>query len=332
MRIKYTITGLLLCLSITTQAQNYLKLTSLYGEWKFTIGDNKEWAKTEYNDSKWEQIKVPSAWEDQGFNGYDGFAWYRKKFTVSQDYKNEQLYLNLGYIDDCDEVYINGSLIGFTGSMPPRFSTAYNSFRIYFIPKEIISFDKPNTLAVRVYDSHLAGGIVNGDVSIAMQNNPYPLLINLYGLWKFIPKDNSEFRKPDILTNNWSNITVPKPWEDQGYQNYDGFGWYSKRFYVSGDYSNERLVVVLGKIDDFEEVYLNGEYIGPLKKISESQHGATRYNQFRAYYISGKLLKANQYNIISVRVLDTGGVGGIYEGPVGISKQSDYVQYWKNRR
>jgi sialate O-acetylesterase len=319
-------------LTVTLDAQQYLKLASLYGNWKFSIGDNKEWASSNFNDANWEEIKVPSTWEDQGFNGYDGFAWYRRKFNISEEYKNEQLYINLGYIDDCDEVYLNGVRIGYTGSMPPRYSTAYNAKRVYFLPKELLSFSKSNTIAVRVYDSKLEGGIVNGEVSIVMERNPFPFIVNLQGVWKFIPRDNMEYKNIDPDKCNWNNITVPKLWEDQGYKNYDGYAWYCRKFMVNDNYTNERLVLVLGKIDDFEEVYLNGEYIGPLKKINEARQGETKYNQFRAYYISGKLLKPNQYNTIAVRVLDTGGGGGIYEGPVGISKQSEYVQYWRNKR
>lgn len=327
--MRYILIFIMINLSAGLNAQKFLKLTSLSGSWKFSIGDDKAWASENYKDADWESIKVPSNWEDQGFNGYDGFAWYRKKFTITSDYKSEQLYLDLGYIDDCDEVYVNGTLVGYTGSMPPRYSTAYDAFRRYILPKEIIRFDKPNTIAVRVYDSGIAGGIVNGDVDIVMQENPFPLIINLEGLWKFIPRDNMEYKNPEIAGVNWRSISVPKLWEDQGYQNYDGFAWYCKNFSVNADYSKEKLVLVLGKIDDFEEVYLNGEYIGPLKKIAEARKGGTHYGDFRAYYIPGKMLKPGN-NILSVRVLDTGGGGGIYEGPVGFSKQNDYVRFWKN--
>jgi sialate O-acetylesterase len=56
------------------------------------------------------------------------------------------------------------------------------------------------------------------------------------------------------------------------------------------------------------------------------------YNAFRGYYIPDGLLKKNQKNIIAVRVLDTGGVGGIYEGPVGIITQTKYIDYWRKNK
>jgi len=51
----------------------------LNGEWKFRIGDNKDWADPAFSDAGWTTIKAPGPWEDQGFRGYDGYAWYRKK-------------------------------------------------------------------------------------------------------------------------------------------------------------------------------------------------------------------------------------------------------------
>ena len=43
-------------------------------------------------------------------------------------------------------------------------------------------------------------------------------------------------------------------------------------------------------------------------------------------------LKKNQKNVIAVRVLDTGGAGGIYEGPVGIITQTKYIEYWRKNK
>ena len=102
--------------------------------------------------ANWEKIYAPSPWEDEGFNGYDGFAWYRKKFDGKELSKDESYYLNLGFIDDCDEVYLNGVLIGFSGSMPPKFKTAFNNERKYPLSNESINFYGMNTLAIRVFD------------------------------------------------------------------------------------------------------------------------------------------------------------------------------------
>ena len=38
----------------------------LEGNWKFSIGDDSAWASPDYNDQDWEEIKVPSSWENEG--------------------------------------------------------------------------------------------------------------------------------------------------------------------------------------------------------------------------------------------------------------------------
>src|SRR5262245_27261333 len=65
---------------ITAHAQDARRIVSLAGAWKFEIGDNPRYRERDFDDSKWEKIRVPGAWENQGFPGYDGFAWYRRSF------------------------------------------------------------------------------------------------------------------------------------------------------------------------------------------------------------------------------------------------------------
>jgi len=126
-----TLVTLLSLLSVKAMGEDWYRVLSLRGMWKFTIGDNREWAKPDYDDGDWESIYAPSAWENEGFHGYNGHAWYRRSFDGTELDKGSKLYIHLGYIDDVDEVYINGHLIGSSGSFPPRFNTAYNAYRKY---------------------------------------------------------------------------------------------------------------------------------------------------------------------------------------------------------
>jgi beta-galactosidase/beta-glucuronidase len=129
-RTKTLFIAALLCLfSHNSQAyiapENLVLLQSLKGSWQFSIGVNEEWVSPKFNDSDWETIKAPSPWENQGYNGYNGYAFYRKKINIPSNYKGRMLYLNMGYIDDVDEVYLNGHKIGSTGGFPPDYNTAY---------------------------------------------------------------------------------------------------------------------------------------------------------------------------------------------------------------
>ena len=308
-------------------------LQSLKGSWLFSIGINEEWISPKFNDSGWESIKVPSPWEDQGFNGYNGYACYRKKLTIPSLYKGRMLYLNMGYIDDVDEVYLNGHKIGSTGNFPPDYSTAYNAERVYYIPEEYISFDASNLIAVKVYDSYDRGGIVSGELGLYGGKTTVNFDINLQGAWKFMPGDDPRRKESDFNDSNWDEIFVPAKWEDQGYRDYDGYAWYRKSFNLPGNVNDEKMVIMMGKIDDIDQVYINGTFVGstgyfPDKNRTLSNTGQ-EYDAFRGYYIPAGLLKKGQKNVVAVRVLDTGGDGGIYEGPVGIISQAKYIDYWR---
>jgi sialate O-acetylesterase len=316
--------------------ENLSLLQNLKGNWQFSIGINEEWVSPKFDDSKWETIKVPSPWEDQGFNGYNGFAFYRKKISISSNYKGRMLYLNMGYIDDVDEVYLNGHKIGSTGSFPPNYSTAYNAERIYYIPEENINFDGSNLIAVKVYDSYNEGGIVSGEIGLYGGKTAVNMDVNLQTSWKFQPGDDMRRKEADYDDSGWGEIFVPAKWEDQGYRDYDGYAWYRKSIIYKGSSDNDKMVIVMGKIDDIDQVYINGIMVGSTGQFpgrsGDDVSTGEEYNAFRGYYIPDGLLKKNQKNVIAVRVLDTGGVGGIYEGPVGIMTQTKYIDYWRKNK
>ena len=315
--------------------QHWDRVVNLRGSWKFSIGDDMNWSKPDYDDREWESIKVPSMWEDQGYNDYDGYAWYRKHFKIYSSVGGNYLTLNLGRIDDVDQVYINGNLIGGSGVFPPHYKTAYAAWRVYYLPKNILKLNNDNIIAVRVYDSQLGGGIVEGDPGIYEKENTLRLDVELDGMWKFKTGDNLSWKDPRFEDQKWANIFVPAFWETQGYTDYNGFAWYRKSFYANDDLAKKRLVLAMGRIDDIDEVYLNGKLIGSTgdmtdEPISFNEHG--EYEKFRGYYIPDGAIEANKENPIAVRVYDGYNVGGIYDGPVGIITQDRYAKFWKEQR
>jgi sialate O-acetylesterase len=332
--IRQFLIAALLCIFSIPQASaggDLSLLLSLKGNWQFSIGINSEWASPKYDDSQWESIKVPSSWEDQGFNGYNGYAFYRKKVNISSTLKGRMLYLYLGYIDDVDEAYFNGHKIGSTGGFPPHYSTAYNAERVYYIPEQFINFDGVNVIAVKVYDTEQAGGIVGGEIGVYGGKTAMKMDVNLQTSWKFKTGDDLNRRNPAFDDSKWSEIMVPAKWEDQGYRDYDGYAWYRKTFTYQGTGEDDRMVLLLGKIDDVDQVYINGTLVGSTGSFPGNDRGysGTAYNAFRGYYLPAGLLKKGQKVVIAVRVLDTGGEGGIYDGPVGMLTQTRYIEYWR---
>lgn len=330
-RSKAWVWLILCCLTLSSKATDpdWDLVISLEGRWKFTIGDKLEWASPDYRDGSWETISVPNKWEDQGFNGYDGYAWYRKYFNGTYLPRNKPVYLFLGYIDDVDEVYVNGQLVGFSGSFPPKFSTAHRAFRKYMIPDDLLNHDGNNLISVRVYDKYGEGGILSGDVGIYTYRGSDKIVLSLQGLWSFKRGDDSQWRNRYFNDDDWDQITVPRPWENQGYRRYDGYAWYRKTLKFTERQVREPLVLVLGKIDDFDQTYFNGKLIGSTND-GRGYGSSWSFTKIRAYDIPPDLVKIGQTNAIAIRVLDIGNVGGIYEGPVAIVPKSQLKEFLKD--
>ncbi len=141
------------------------KIVYVDHQWKFSTGDDSAWAAPDFDDSSWTTISINSLWENQGFAGYDGYAWYRKQTTVPADYKSnieqyDGIIIEYDSADDVDELFFNGYSVGMTGSFPPNYEGKHNDKRKYIVPAQYVKYDEPNTIAIRVFDNGGGGGIL----------------------------------------------------------------------------------------------------------------------------------------------------------------------------
>ena len=146
--------------------------------WKFRQGDSSLWAGAAFNDSAWKPIKTGVSWETQGYAGYDGFAWYRLHVVIPSSIKDkaflkEKLRLDLGKIDDGDEVYLNGYFIGSNGGKGGGIKSGnWEMPRSYTVPltDPRIRWDRENVIAVRVWDRDGDGGMYEGKYGISVMD------------------------------------------------------------------------------------------------------------------------------------------------------------------
>jgi cephalosporin-C deacetylase len=144
--------------------------------WVMKTGDNLAWACPDFVHSDWTPIQVGKPWEQAGFPGYDGHAWYRLELVIPEAWRKDPrvresgedaaLVLVLGYVDDVDVTYFNGHQIGATGTMPPDYREAYDRLRKYLIPLDQVRWGQANVIAVRVYDGQRDGGIYSGPIRL----------------------------------------------------------------------------------------------------------------------------------------------------------------------
>lgn len=166
-------------------------------EWKFIQGDNLEYAKPGFNDSQWKNIKVDRIWESQGYDPYDGYAWYRIKIFIPSTLKNnaylkDSLKIYMGKINNFDQAFLNGQYIGSNGKNVPANTevskdfinapqSMWNVARRYAVSSDnpAIMWDKENVFAVRVYDEGGQGGMYTGDQFVSMARISEYLSLNI---------------------------------------------------------------------------------------------------------------------------------------------------------
>lgn len=308
---------------------DWTTLVDLEGEWAFRIGDRPEWAEGTEG-AGWDSIAVPAIWENEGYHGYDGYAWYRRSFALdtatARRAASEPIYLLLGRIDDSDEAFVNGVRIGRTGLLPPAYDTGYYAYRIYAVPLDVLEAGD-NTVAVRVYDGGREGGIMDGPIALATTDlvDPAgpPFVADLTGLWRFSPGDDPGWARPGLEDAEWDSIRVPGAWERQGYRALGGFAWYRTSVTLSDIDAREDLVLVVGAIDDLDQAFVNGTLVGETGDLEDGSIEGEEWLEERAYPVPAGLLRPGE-NVVAIRVYDGPNEGGIHRGPVGLMTENAY--------
>ena len=160
-----------LLVTYAAQGQNKIHSAVFDDHWKFKPGDDTAWAQPRFNDEDWQTVSSKKALEEQGFEQFNGFGWYRRQLVIPDSLKKDirnggGMVINFQQVDDCDELYFNGQFIGRTGSFPPRYQSAYDAPREYVVPVRYVLIDKPNIIAVRIYDGGGDGGIFSETLSV----------------------------------------------------------------------------------------------------------------------------------------------------------------------
>ena len=128
---------------------------------KFCKGDDPAFSAFSFDDSGWQTLSLSTDWNQQGVYHSDAYAWYRLHAVIPSSLKKgvtPQFVLDLGPIDDNDETWLNGRLVGRT--------EGWQKERRYLVDPSLVRWDKENVIAVRVYNGADPGGFYDGPVNI----------------------------------------------------------------------------------------------------------------------------------------------------------------------
>jgi len=116
-------------------------------------------------------------------------------------------------------------------------------------------------------------------------------------------KPGAPWSAADFDTSAWKTMTLPTLWESAGYPGFDGIIWFRREFELPEGWDGGDVELRLGPVDDMDTTWVNGAQVG----------ATSGWNLPRIYRVPGSSLKRGK-NVIAVRVLDTGGGGGVYGG------------------
>lgn len=146
-------------------------------------GVTEKWYAVNTDLKSWKPTPLPQYYEQSAIGNADGIVWYRKDIDISAAAAARPSTLSLGAIDDNDETYINGTLVGKTN--------AYNTKRVYEIPAGVLKAGK-NTLVVRVTDTGGGGGFYSDAAELYLSTATGRIV--LAGDWLY---------KPAVLTTQF---------------------------------------------------------------------------------------------------------------------------------
>jgi sialate O-acetylesterase len=106
---------------------------------------------------------------------------------------------------------------------------------------------------------------------------------------------------------DWPTLVAADVWENSGVaalKTFDGVAWYRQTVMLTADQAAHAVVIDLGPVDDSDTTWVNGRWVGATDGWDRPRH----------YTLPKGVLKAGA-NVIAVRVLDSGGGGGLHGAP-----------------
>jgi len=137
-------------------------------------------------------------------------------------------------------------------------------------------------------------------------------VLNLEQGWKFrVDPDDAGLAlgwyAEDLADSDWVELDAGRTWEEQGFDGYDGVGWYRLHLAIPAEWDGAPVQLVASGVDDEYDVFVNGELL--------AHHGEWPDRSVWGWKTKTAVeaaLRPGEDNLIAVRVNDWGGDGGLW--------------------
>jgi hypothetical protein len=272
-------------------------------------GAREGWFNVTRPDNSWAKIRANERWENQGFPGYDGVAWYLSRVQVPEGWTS--VFIRFPAVDDAYTLYVDGKEVCRDGD---RSRSVWNWSTCHEIT-DYVQAGREVTIILRVEDYMLQGGLTRGPVELLN----FTTQIDITADWRFAPDYTNVgvtegWYAPRIDDSHWRRVEAGRNWEYYGYE-FDGFGWYRKWITVPAGWADQRVFLELPKVDDYFDLYLDGEFIHHFGTPQSPCWATITCVDVTRYVVGG------QRHLLCLRVEDLGQPGGLGGSPCTLSAQ-----------
>ena len=200
------------------------------GTWRFAKGDDLAWKAPGFDDSTWAEVVLPAAWDEHSAYKEDKtYGWFRRKLEIPAALQGREFLLAVGWVKDADQTFVNGVLVGSTGSFPPAFRGAETDDRYYKVSPDLVKGDGSDVVAVRAYRQAGYGGGIFREQMPHTRSGPF-----------------------DTKATNGASL---------GYT-LAGTAWYRKHFTLTAAQPGERVRIQFDGVYQDADVWFNGQHLG----------------------------------------------------------------------
>lgn len=152
--------------------------------------------------------------------------------------------------------------------------------------------------------------------------------IDLSKNWQFSPDEDNigtseKWFALGFDDSKWDSIDAGVRWEDQGYRDLDGYGWYRKTVDVPKNWKGKDIWIKFAAVNDAYVLFVNG--------IKISSYGTSQYSfaGIPSFTEVSENLKYGEPNQITVQVNDWALSGGLWRLPVIITTDKKETELFK---
>jgi hypothetical protein len=152
-------------------------------------------------------------------------------------------------------------------------------------------------------------------ITLSFAQAASPKEIDLAKNWRFSPDEENvgksqEWFSPNYDDSKWATINAGTRWEELGYKELDGFGWYRKTVKVPADWKGQDIWLKIEAVNDAYELFINGESVSYFGEANITVASTPTFTEI------SKNLKYGAENLITIQVNDWGNSGGLWRLPV----------------